>query len=271
MQVYRGMDVGTAKPDAADRARVPHHMIDLAEPEEAFTVARFQEEGRAVLAGLEEAGVPALVVGGSGLHFRSLVDPLVFPPSDSAVRAEIADMGEAAARRALLEADPEAAGHVDLANPRRVARALEIHRLTGATPSGRAATPEAAAVREYRSEVPLAAAYLDPGESLRGRVEDRFDGMLAKGLLAEVAGLAGRLGPTARQAVGYKQLLPVAAGRLEMEAGRRRAIDATRSLAARQRTFFGRDPRLVAIEWDDDPGRCAAAAAAVFEEAGWTS
>jgi tRNA dimethylallyltransferase len=119
--------------------------------------------------------------------------------------------------------------------------------------------------------VPLAAAYVDPGEGLAQRVEARFDAMLEAGLLAEVSALAPRLGPTARQAVGYKQLLPVVAGRSSLEAGRRRAVDATRALAGRQRTFFGRDPRMTRVEWHDDARRRAEAVAAVFEEAGWTS
>lgn len=271
MQVYRGMDVGTAKPGPADRARVPHHMLDLADPGDPYTVAEFQAAGRQVLDDLERRGVPALIAGGSGLHFRSLVDPLRFPPSDPQMRAEIEALGPGAAREALLRLDPGAGDHVDLANPRRVARALEIGRLTGASPSQRALLPEAEAVREYRSRVPLVAVCVDPGDALAGRAEARFDAMLAAGLLDEVAVLAPRLGPTARQAVGYRQLLPVTAGRRTLEEGRRRAIDATRALAGRQRTFFGRDPRPVRIEWHDDARRRAAAASAVFEEAGWTS
>jgi len=271
MQVYRGMDIGTAKPDASDLARVPHHMIDLADPADAYSVARFQREGRAVLAGLAERGVPALIVGGSGLHFRSLVDPLEFPPSDAGVRRDVEALGPGPAVAALLEADPAAADQVDLANPRRVMRALEVHRLTGETPTERAARPEAVAVRAYAPMLHFVAAVVDPGERLPVRAEVRFDRMLREGLLDEVAGLAHRLGPTASQAVGYKQLLPVASGDWTMDEGRRRAIDATRALAGRQRTFFGRDPRPVAIEWHDDVKQRAARLLALFEEAGWTS
>jgi len=270
MQVYREMDIGTAKPDADDLARVPHHMIDLADPADAYSVARFQRAGREVLAGLAKRGVPALIVGGSGLHFRSLVDPLVFPPSDPDVRREVGAMGPAAAVAALLEADPGAADHVDLANPRRVMRALEIHRITGATPSERAARPEAVAVQAYEPVLHFVAGVFDPGEALPLRAEARFDRMLRKGLLDEVAGLAHRLGPTASQAVGYKQLLPVTTGEWTLDEGRRRVIDATRALAGRQRTFFGRDPRPMALEWHDDVTRRAGRLLAVFEEAGWT-
>jgi len=271
MQVYRGMDIGTAKPDDSDRARVPHHMIDLADPADSYSVAEFQARGREVLADLADRGTLALVVGGSGLHFRALVDPLEFPVSDPQVRAQVDALETAEAAAELLKADQAAADHVDMANPRRVGRALEILRLTGLTPSVRAARPEAIAVREYRPRVPLAAATIDPGGLLPARVEARFDRMLERGLLAEVRALAPRLGRTAAQAAGYKQLLPVLAGERTLVGGRRRAVDATRALAGRQRTYFGKDPRLTPIEWHDDPRQRAAGLLAVLEEAGWTS
>ncbi|MCJ7725829.1 MAG: tRNA (adenosine(37)-N6)-dimethylallyltransferase MiaA [Acidimicrobiia bacterium] len=271
MQVYRGMDIGTAKPDASDRARVAHHMIDLVDPAAAYTVAEFQQAGRAVLSDLEQRGVPVLVVGGSGLHFRALVDPLEFPASDPGVRQQVDAMAAGDAVDALSSADPGAREHVDLANPRRVARALEIFRVTGATPSERAARPEAIAVRGYQPRFPLVAAITDPGDLLPGRVEMRFDAMLQRGLLEEVRGLGPRLGKTASQAVGYKQLLPVVDGRCTIEEGRRRAVDATRALAGRQRTYFGKDPRLTRLEWQDEPGQRADRLLAILEEAGWTS
>ncbi|MBU1227314.1 MAG: tRNA (adenosine(37)-N6)-dimethylallyltransferase MiaA, partial [Actinobacteria bacterium] len=257
MQVYRGMDIGTAKPSAADRARVPHHMIDLADPADAYSVAEFQAAGRRVLDDLAERGVPALIVGGSGLHFRALVDPMEFPASDPRVRDAIDALDAAEAVAEMLRADPEAGAHLDLANPRRVARALEIHRMSGATPTARAVRPEAVAVRGYLPRRPLVAAILDPVDLLPERIEARFDRMLERGLLDEVRALAPRLGRTAAQAAGYRQLLPVVAGEWTPAEGRRRAIDATRALARRQRTFFGKDPRLVPIEWQDDPRRRA--------------
>lgn len=271
MQVYRGMDVGTAKPSPEQQARVPHHLVDLADPAIPFSVAEFQRAGRAALADLERRGVPALIVGGSGLHFRALVDPLEFPPHDAGVRREVEALlpGEAVAQ--LLAADAEAGRWVDLANARRVCRGLEVLRLTGLTPTARAGSEAAAAVRAYRPLLPVVAAGFDPGAVLRGRVEARLDAMLADGLLDEVRRLAPRLGATAAQAVGYKQLLPVVRGEASLEEGRARAVAATWALAGRQRTFFRRDPRLLRQEWDDDPRRRAAAARAVFEEAGWTS
>lgn len=271
MQIYRGMDVGTAKPTPEQRARVRHHLIDLADPVETYSAAEFQREGRRVLAGLAEQDRPVLIVGGSGLHFRALVDPFRFPPHEPAVRRQVEALAPGEAVAALLAADPGAGEHLDLANPRRVTRALEILRLTGLTPSERYTGPEAEAVREYRSLFPLAAVGVDPGEDLAARVEARLDTMLAAGLLEEVRGLAPRLGPTAAQAVGYKELLPVVRGEASLAEGRARALSATRALAGRQRTFFRRDPRLRWLQWHDDPARRAAVARAAFEEAGWTS
>ncbi len=271
MQVYRGLDLGTAKPTAEQLARVRHHLIDLADPAAAFSVAEFQRAGREALAGLAKRRVPALIVGGSGLHFRALVDPLEFPPHDPEVRREVEALAPGQAVAALVAADLSAGRWVDLANPRRVARALEVLRLTGLTPSARAAGDPAAAVRAYRPLLPVVAVGFDPGEALRARVEERFDAMLADGLLEEVRRVAPSLGPTAAQAVGYKELLPVVRGEATLGEGRSRAVAATWSLAGRQRTFFRRDPRLRWQEWDDDPARRAAAARTVFEEAGWTS
>ncbi len=271
MQVYRGLDLGTAKPTPAQQARVRHHLLDLADPATPFSVAEFQRAGREALAGLARGGVPALIVGGSGLHFRALVDPLEFPPHDPEVRREVEALARGEALAALLAADPAAGAVVDVANPRRVARALEVYRLTGLTPAVRAASAAAAAVRAYRPLLPVVAVGADPGDTLRGRVEARFDAMLAAGLLAEVRRLAPHLGPTAAQAVGYKELLPVVRGEATLEEGRSRAVAATWGLAGRQRTFFRRDPRIRWQEWDDDPARRAAAARTVFEEAGWIS
>ena len=271
MQVYREMDIGTAKPSEEEQLRVAHHMIDLADPADSYSVAEFQAVGRQVLADLAERGVPALIVGGSGLHFRALVDPLEFPASDEVVRRRIDAEDEADNTERLLTADPDAADHVDLANPRRVARALEVLELTGATPTERASSEPAQAVREYRPLMPFVGAIVDSGESLPARVESRFDSMLDAGFLDEVAGLRPRLGRTAAQAAGYRQLLPVVAGEWTLDEGRRRSIDATRSLAGRQRTFFGKDPRLAPIEWHDDAGERAGRLLAVLEEAGWSS
>lgn len=251
MQVYRGMDIGTAKPSAAERERVTHHMIDLADPDEEFTVARFQRQAREVIAATER---PVIVAGGSGLHFRAVVDPMRFPPQDEAVRARLEGLDADEARRRLLGVDPAAGELVDLANPRRVVRALEVWELTGATPSARAATPEAADLRAYRPELPVRAVGIDPGPALPARVQWRLADMREAGLLEEVRGLAPRLGRTAAQAVGYRQLLPVVAGERPVDEGFAAAESATLALARRQRTFFRRDPRIRWIPWSSDLG-----------------
>jgi len=275
MQVYRGLNIGTAKPTRAQRRRVPHHLIDVADPAETFSVAEFQRLGVAAIDAIAEKGARPLVVGGTGLHYRALVDPLDFPPSDPTIRAEIETMEPAEAVLALLEGDAQAAAVVDLANPRRVARALEVFRLTGATPTSRAHSPDAGAVRDYQPRLPLIAIGMDAAEELADRVEVRFDKMIADGLLAEVEGLQGQLGVTAAQAVGYKELLPVVAGSASLEEGREAAIRATMALAKRQRTFFRRDPRIRWIPWHDGADQTVDAAVATatraIEEMAWIS
>lgn len=245
MQVYRGMDIGTAKATAVERAEVEHLMIDLVEPEVDFTVAEFQQVARGEIDSRSE---PILIVGGSGLHFRAVVDPLEFPPHDSALRAGLDAQPAESLVAELTAADPEAARWVDLDNPRRVSRAVEILRLTGATPSARGESEHAAHVREYRSLFPLDVFGVDPGDEIGGMVDARVAEMRRAGLLEEVASLAGRLGRQAAQAVGYRQLLGVVAGEVSEEEGFAAVASATRALVKRQRTYFGRDPR---IQWMD--------------------
>jgi tRNA dimethylallyltransferase len=246
MQVYRGMDIGTAKPSGDDRAGVAHHMLDLVEPEDEFSVAEFQRVARRVL---ETSEQPVVIAGGSGLHFRAVVDPLEFPPHDQDLRAELELSVPDDLRAELIDADPAAGDLVDLDNPRRVIRAVEILRLVGATPTQRAGTSAAVAVRNYQARHPVVAVGIDPLDRLALRIEVRLDSMLDRGLLEEVTALGGRLGRTAAQAVGYKELIPVVEGRQTVGAARSAALAATLGLARRQRTFFRRDPRIV---WLDD-------------------
>ena len=171
MQIYRGMDIGTAKPTSADRARVPHHLVDIVDPGEAYSVAEFQAAGRAALAEIAGRGRTAIMCGGSGLHFRALVDPLEFPPTDQRLRAALEGETHAALVAELLEADADLPDRLDLANPRRVLRAVEVYRLTGATPSARAGSPVAVAVREYRPAVECVALGVDPGDDPLQRAE----------------------------------------------------------------------------------------------------
>ncbi|MFW2381611.1 MAG: tRNA (adenosine(37)-N6)-dimethylallyltransferase MiaA [Acidimicrobiales bacterium] len=272
MQVYRGLDIGTAKATAEMQSAVPHHLLDLVDPQDDLSVAQFQGAGRQVLEELQERVAQPVICGGSGLHFRSLVDPLEFPPNDPAARAEIDALSDTEARERLVAIDPQAAAHIDLANPRRVTRALEVHVLTGLSPSQRAARPSAAAVREYEPLIDFVAIGLDPGPELADRVERRFDRMLSNGLEDEVRRVQPGLGRLAAQAVGYKELIPVVNGETDLATGRDAAIRATRALAKRQRTFFRRDPRIHWVAWDPDPAvRLRAAVEYLDGKGAWTS
>lgn len=266
VQVYRGMDIGSAKPSLADRTRIPHHMLDLVPPETDYTVAEFQAEGRRVMEEAQDRGVPLVLAGGSGLYFRALVDPLEFHSFDPEVRRRVDEMSDEGVRAELLVADPDAPGYIDLANSRRVRRALEVIRMGGPPPSRRSGGEAAQQVRDYRGGAPALTLGLDPGPALAGRVKSRLAGMVREGLLEEVAGLDGRLGRNASQAVGYKQLLPVVRGEVPLEEGLRRAESATLGLARRQRTFFRRDPRIQWLSWEDDPGRMCRAVRRLLAE-----
>jgi tRNA dimethylallyltransferase len=249
MQVYRGMDIGTAKPTPADQAVVPHHMIDVANPADEYDVATFQRAARHAIEEIRGRGKHVLIVGGSGLHLRVTVDPYTFGRHDAEVRAalEAADPGELVPR--LLAVDPEAGSVVDLANPRRVIRALEIHAVDGATPTERANAPERRAVEAYEPIIPFEGVGVDPGEELGDRARTRVDDMLVEGLLDEVAELAPHLGRTAAQAVGYKELLPVVLGTEDLWDGQEEVVRNTVALGRRQRTYFRRDPRIRWLPW----------------------
>ncbi len=242
MLVYRGMDIGTAKPTGDERQRVPHAMIDVADPEDDYSVARFQHEAREAIAAWNG---PVLLVGGSGLHMRAVLDPLRFPPTDPAVRRQLESVASADLVAELCRLDPAAGGHVDLANPRRVVRAVEVARLTGETPSMRAAHPSRRAIERYEPELGFRSFGMDPGVDLAAKVEARVASMRRNGLLEEVSSLRDRLGPTAAAAVGYRQLLAVLDGSISAEEGFGDVARATVALAKRQRTFFRRDPRIV--------------------------
>jgi len=266
------MDIGTAKPDPQVRARIQHHMIDVADPDEDFSVQQFQQRGRAVLEQVESGAGRIVIVGGSGLHLRCLVDPMTFAPTDVDLRASLEAGDEDVLRADLVALDPRAPEYVDMRNPRRVVRALEVIALTGDTPSARAARPEAMALAAYDPLIPFAGFGIDAGDRSAARVEARLDDMLGRGLLDEVASLAGRLGTTARQALGYKELLPVVEGRSTLEKAATEVLRATRSLVKRQRTFFRRDPRISWLPWQDDRERRVADMVEIIgKEAGWTS
>ena len=262
MQVYRRMNIGTAKPSIEDRRRVRHEMVDLVEPDEEFSVAEFQRTAREVI---EAGDGPVIIAGGSGLHFRAVVDPLAFPPSDSGVRAELEALEAGEMRARLLEIDPEAAKHLDMANPRRLIRALEVHRLTGLTPTERSKEAGRRRVKAYEPVYPFRAVGIDPGPAVEGRITRRLARMERAGLLDEVASLRHVLGRTASQAVGYKELIPVVDGEMSARDGFDGVAAATRSLVKRQRTYFRADPRIAWLDWDDSSAARVEAALASLE------
>jgi tRNA dimethylallyltransferase len=251
MLVYRGMDIGTAKPTPRERARVRHHLVDVVDPGEEFSVARFQPMARAAIADVLARGRSPLLVGGSGLYFHAVVDQFVFPPTEEEVRrrleAEAASAGLPVLYQRLVDLDPEAAARVQPANLRRIVRALEVMELTGRRFSSFRAAMDAP-VSRYR----LLVLGLDPGqELLRARVAERVAAMAEAGLVDEVRRLAGQpLSRTARQALGYKELLDALHAGTSLDAALDEVVARTRNYARRQLAWFRRDPR---VRWGTLP------------------
>jgi tRNA dimethylallyltransferase len=254
MQVYRGMDIGTAKPTAAERAEVPHHLIDIADPHEDFTVVRFQAAFSDVLAGIEARGHRALLVGGTGLYLQAVVDGLSIPGRWPEVRAGLekeADAGIAALHERLAQLDPVAAARMEPTNRRRVIRALEVTLGSGRPFSSFGPGLEAYPPTPYR----LLGITLTV-ETVRRRIAERYAAQLAAGFLDEVRRLAARpegLSRTARQALGYRELLATVEAGRSLDDAVEEAVNRTRQMARRQRAWFRRDPRICWFSADDDP------------------
>jgi tRNA dimethylallyltransferase len=242
MLVYRGMSVGTAKPTAGQRARVAHHLLDLADPSERFTVARFQEEAKRTLASVQRP----MLVGGSGLYFRAIVDELEFPPEDRTIRAELEReavvVGPEPLHRRLIAMDPVAASRIDPGNVRRTVRALEVAAITGERFSD-FAEPW---IRYDPGRVRVAGVQIDR-EVLARRIERRVQRMLDAGWRDEVRALVDRgYGDwlTATQAIGYSEFARELDGRLSHEDAVAQTVKRTKELARRQEAWFRRDPRV---------------------------
>ncbi|MDP9333352.1 MAG: tRNA (adenosine(37)-N6)-dimethylallyltransferase MiaA [Actinomycetota bacterium] len=250
MQVYRGMDIGSAKPSPAERTAVRHHLVDVADPSEEWSVRATQTAARAAVADIEARGRRALLVGGTGLYVRAVVDGLRVPPRDVDVRAALeretaTAVGLAVAYGRLETADPLAASRIEPGNRRRVVRALEVLEATG-----RPFSSFGSGLTEYGPpafDVGLVGVWL-PRAELGRRIADRFCAMRAEGLEAEVRALAGRSGGlsrTAAQAIGYKEILSLLAGEIASPADAfELAVRRTRRFARRQRVWFRRDPRI---------------------------
>jgi tRNA dimethylallyltransferase len=246
MLIYRGMDVGTAKPTRAERAAVAHHLIDVAEPSQAYTVARYQEQARAATRAIGARGRRSLLVGGSGLYLRAVVDDLRFPGTDPAVRADLElegrIVGRAALHRRLASLDAPAAAKIEPANVRRTIRALEVAAITG-----RPFSSFAAAWDRYPFDAVRAAGVTLPPDLLRERIGTRVRAMIDGGWLDEVRGLmdqgfGGWL--TATQAIGYAELAGHLEGRSSLDEAVAATVRRTRNLARRQLSWFRRDPRI---------------------------
>ena len=247
MQAYRGMDIGTAKPTAEELARVPHHMIDVSDPKSEVSVAEFRDMAREAVADIASRGRLPLLVGGSGLYFRAVVDDLRFPPRSAAVRSRLEAQADTDGPEALHEqlsaVDPAAAARIEVGNVRRTVRALEAIELTGSLFSEFDSSWD-----RYESVYDLAILGLSRERPvLYERIAARVDAMLAAGLVSEVEGLkqAG-LSRTASQALGYRQVLEmpgVPTGELRDE-----IVRATKRFARRQEAWFRSDPRVTWLE-----------------------
>jgi len=243
-QVYRGMDIGTAKPDAATRARVPHHLIDILDPVEAYSAARFRSDAIEAIAAIRARGAVPLLVGGTMLYFKALKDGLsALPAADPAVRARLdaraAAEGWPALHAELARVDPATAGRLKRTDAQRIQRALEVHEIAGKPLSQLQGSREAGG-----APGPTIAVALVPEDRARlhRTIAERFDAMLEAGLVAELAGLRARHALSAdmpsMRCVGYRQAWTFLDGAIDAGTMRAAAIAATRQLAKRQFTWL---------------------------------
>jgi tRNA dimethylallyltransferase len=243
VMVYRELEVGSAKPDCAVLSEAPHRLIDIVDPPDVYSAARFRQDALLAIDAIRSAGAIPLLVGGTMFYFQALEQGLSeLPAADPALREQIArraqQLGWPALHAELAAVDPESAARIHPHDPQRLQRALEIHRLTGKTRSQLWARAKPAATMAATKLVlcPLARS------ELHGRIERRFDSMLEKGLVEEVAGLRSRwpLSPSspAMRAVGYRQVWQHLDGEFDAPELRRRGVVATRRFAKRQLTWL---------------------------------
>lgn len=252
MQVYRGMDIGTAKLPPDERRGIPHHLLDLLEVTEPATVAEFQARARSVVDDCRGRGVTPVLVGGSALYTRAVLDRFEFPGTDPVLRAkleqELADLGVAALHERLGGLDPAAAARIEPRNGRRIVRALEVIALTGRPFT--ASLPEQRYVYDRVVQVGLRI----PRPVLDERIEARVRRMWEAGFVDEVRRLAGqglREGRTANRALGYRQVLAHLDGDLTEQQAYDATVAGTRRFARRQESWFLHDARVSWVDWDD--------------------
>lgn len=256
MSVYRGMDIATAKPPASQREAVRHHLIDLVDPVDEFTVSMFQRAAKETLSDIATRGGRALMVGGTGLYIAAVVDDLELPgrwPEVAAtLEAEVAEPGGCASLyERLTELDPRAASRITPQNQRRIVRALEV-----TIGSGRPFSSFGPGLEAYPPTPFVQIGIRFDAARVDQAIEERFGGWMDAGLLDEVRALAARpsgLSRTARQALGYRELLEHVRGDLSLDQAVERAVQRTRAFARRQWAWFRRDPRISWIGEDEDP------------------
>lgn len=254
MQVYRSMDIGTAKPTAAERARVPHWMIDIVDADQEFTVAEFQRAYRAVIVDLERRGRRALLVGGTGLYHRAAIDDLDLPgewPSiRERLRADSMQHGPRQLHRRLSEIDPDAAGKMEPTNERRIIRALEV-----CEGSGRPFSSFGPGLDAYPPSRIAQVGLRWERSVLSERIERRVRQMIDDGLVDEVDAIrsSGEFSRTAAQALGYKEVIAHLDGLCSLDEAVETLIVRTRQFAVRQERWFRRDPRVRWVDVSSDP------------------
>ena len=250
MQLYKGMDIGTAKLSMEERKAIPHHLIDVLSVREEASVAQYQIDARNLIDQLLEQSIPAIVVGGTGLYIKAILDDLNFPDTDPEVREKIArqaeELGVDVMHERLATLDPAAAAAIPKENVRRVVRALEVIELTG---------------RPYTANLPRVGSTKYPNarqfglvmerETLHERIDLRVEKMWDKGLVREVRDLMGEgllEGRTAQAALGYAQIIKFAQGEMTEEEAKEETKRATRQYARRQETWFSRDERITWVK-----------------------
>lgn len=244
-QMYRGMDIGTAKASAQEQAEVRHHLIDIIEPSESMSVARFQELARNAIAEIQSRGLRPILVGGSGLYARAAIDDITFPGTDESVRAAIEQRAEQIGEQALFEQlrlkDPVAAERMDGRNIRRTIRALEVIEITG--------RPFSASLPRYSYVIPSVQIGLDLDRCvLDERIDARTQAMRSAGFVEEAKALRGSMSVTAERALGYSQMVAVLDGNMNEDEAFADIAQKTKRLARKQMGWFGRDPR---VHWLD--------------------
>lgn len=253
MQVYRGMDIGTAKPTIEERRRVPHHLIDLVDPGHDYSLAEFRDSATRVIEEIEGRGGTAVLVGGTGLYVRAIVDRLEIPGVWPGIRRRLEEeaerLGTEVLHARLRESDPVAAAKMEPSNTRRVVRALEV--VEG---SGRPFSSFGPGLDTYPKTAVIQVALRWSRDALARRIEERVDRMFEAGLVDEVRSLVSRgLSRTAAQALGYKEIIGHLEGRTSLVEARNEIVLRTRQFAVRQERWFRRDPRVRWFDVGSDP------------------